>query len=95
MENNLSKLSDVVFLLLIASTVLYLGSDAFGIFKLSRETGHIALKVAFILAPISAVIFTIISLKVNARRHVWYLVFSAAISVIYAVIVFMVMNSGI
>jgi hypothetical protein len=95
MASIIPKISDLCFCLLIVLAVIYLGSDLLGVFHFSREAGHLALKSALIFSPVAIFLFAYCAWTFEERRHYWYLLSAMLLTLVYAAIIYLVMNSGI
>ena len=95
MKHYAEKVSDVFFVAIVAAFAVYLSSDLFGVVRLGREVGNLILVSVVIMLPISLVLFGTVSWFSGGKRHFRYLQVSAALNLVMAVIIYMVMNSGI
>jgi hypothetical protein len=89
------KISDVFFIVTVAAFAIYLAADLFGILRLSRELEGFILVALVSLLPMSLILFGTVSWFGGAKRHFHYLQVSAILNLAMAVIIYVVMNSGI
>lgn len=89
------KISDIFFSAMVTAFALYLASDLFGLIRLSRELGYLVLASVVATLPISLVFFGVTSWFGGPKRNFHYLQVSAVLNLAMAVIIYVVMNSGI
>ena len=95
MKSYAEKISDVFFIATIAAFSVYLASDLFGMLRLSREMRGLILVAVISMLPISLILLGMVSWFGGQKRHFHYLQVSAVLNLAMAVIIYVVMNSGI
>lgn len=63
--------------------------------ELSREVGGLVLVAVVSMLPVSLILFAVVSWFGGSKRHFHYLQVSAVLNLAMALIVYVVMNSGI
>ena len=68
----LGTLTDVIFILVLSLTGVYLLSDAIGLLNLSRDVGGIVVRLFVIGAPLSLVLSLVSLFNLKHTRYKWY-----------------------
>jgi len=95
MKSYIEKFSDAFFIATVSVFAIFLASDLFGVIGLSREVGGLVLLAVVSMLPASLVLFGMVSWFGGSKRHFYYLQVSVVLNLVMALIVCVVMNSGI
>ena len=91
----LKAAADFVFFSVLALTVVYILSDAVGVFHLSREIGGVVVRLFAVGAPISLVMSVACLFAWGGSRYKWYTAISSVEVGILALVFLIIYSSQI